>query len=469
MDGETLCLAERTNAGKQKHNMLGGAAHRACYCASMKCPAFSLTLLVMALSAPLAAQTAAPMPPPATITVDYDQHIKPILASKCFGCHGPRQQQSGLRLDLRQNALRGGDYGVVIIPGKSADSKLILRLTGAAVGLQMPPTGPLGADEIGILRAWIDQGADMPGRALDVAVVTATTEPRIQAFLDSIYRHDNAAVRKAIASDSSLARATDAAGSSALMHAAYAGTIDAVNALIATGADINAPNNRQATALHWAVLDADKVKLLLFRGADVNARTVEGRTALHSAAMQPAGSAIVKLLLESSADANVKTITGQTPLFEAAAVSLESMRLLLDKGADPNAKTETGVTPLMNVRVNGGVALLASRGANVNALGKKGETAIANAAEHGDVDGVKLLLDKRAEVNIADYRGYTPLMLAAHYDRDSAEIVRLLLSHGADPAATGEDETAATLAGKRGDTELARLLTNAQQTSARKR
>ena len=98
----------------------------------------------------------------------------------------------------------------------------------------MPPTGPLGPDEIGLLRAWIDQGADMPGRALDVAVETRTTEPRVQTFLDTIYRHDDAAVRKAIASDPSLARATDAAGSSALMHAAYAGTIDTMNAVISS-------------------------------------------------------------------------------------------------------------------------------------------------------------------------------------------------------------------------------------------
>jgi mono/diheme cytochrome c family protein len=41
--------------------------------------------------------------------INYEQEVRPILANRCFGCHGPRQQQSGLRLDLRQNALRGGD------------------------------------------------------------------------------------------------------------------------------------------------------------------------------------------------------------------------------------------------------------------------------------------------------------------------------------------------------------------------
>lgn len=109
-----------------------------------------------------------------SLTINYDQHVKPILASKCFGCHGPRQQQSGLRLDLRQNALRGGDYGVVIVPGKADESKLILRITGSNAGLQMPPTGALEDDDVGVLRAWIDQGAEMPGRADETVVVRRT-------------------------------------------------------------------------------------------------------------------------------------------------------------------------------------------------------------------------------------------------------------------------------------------------------
>ena len=70
----------------------------------------------------------APLPPPAARAVDYAADVKPLLQQNCYGCHGPEVQQAGLRLDLRQNALRGGDYGPVIVPGKSADSKLIHRL-----------------------------------------------------------------------------------------------------------------------------------------------------------------------------------------------------------------------------------------------------------------------------------------------------------------------------------------------------
>jgi ankyrin repeat protein len=393
--------------------------------------------------------------------VSYDQQVRPILASRCFGCHGPRQQQSGLRLDLRQNALRGGDYGVVIVPGHAADSKLIQRLVGSDAGLQMPPTGALPPEEIAILRAWIDQGADMPGRAAEAAVVERTTEPHVQAFLDAIAAHDLAAVRRALAADTTLARAADGFGSTALMHGAYAGTLAIMEALVEAGADVNARNARKASALHWAVADPAKMKLLLLTGADVNARTTEGRTALHLAALQPMGAPLVKLLLEVGAEVDARSILGATPLFAAAAVSVESTRLLLEKGADPNIPSQTGGTALMAARSSEIVALLVARGADVNARSKRGETALAAAAGRGDLMSVNLLLDQGADVNATDYRGYTPLMHAAQYDRDAPELIRLLLASGANVAATGEGRTALTIAARRGETELTRILREA--------
>jgi hypothetical protein len=116
-----------------------------------------LALFVSVLSAS-AAETK--LPPPLDRPVDFEKEVQPLLAAKCFSCHGEEVQQSGLRLDRRQLALRGGDYGPVIVIGKSAESKLIKRVANGDGGLQMPPTGPLTDEEIGILRAWIDQGAD---------------------------------------------------------------------------------------------------------------------------------------------------------------------------------------------------------------------------------------------------------------------------------------------------------------------
>src|SRR5256885_6758954 len=137
-------------------------------------------LLPLSMLSSLQAQSTTKLPPPAKLAVDYTQHVKPILATKCFGCHGQKQQQSGLRLDLRQNALRGGDYGAVIVPGNSAESKMIIRLAGSDAGLQMPPTGALPPEDIGILRAWIDQGAEMPGRANESLEEKKITDPKVQ-------------------------------------------------------------------------------------------------------------------------------------------------------------------------------------------------------------------------------------------------------------------------------------------------
>jgi ankyrin repeat protein/mono/diheme cytochrome c family protein len=398
--------------------------------------------------------------------VNYEQEVRPILANRCFGCHGPRQQQSGLRLDLRQNALRGGDYGVVIVPGKSAESKLIQRLIGSDAGLQMPPTGELPPEEIAVLRNWIDSGADMPGRAAETVVVERPTEPRVQIFFDVIAAHDLAAVRRMLANDKSLARSVDAAGSTALMQGAYTGTLAIMETLIDAGADVKASNRRKATALHWAISDPMKAKLLLLHGADVNAKTVDGRTALHAAAMLPMGGRVVKLLLEVGADVDARTLTGNTPLFGAVAAGLENTLLLLDHGADPNIPSQTGATPLMVARTTDVVWLLVAKGAHINARSKRGETALAAAAGRGDDGSVELLLSKGADVNATDYRGYTPLMHAAQYDRDSPDVVRMLLAYGANANVTADGQTAASIAARRGDTALACLLREAAAHSA---
>ena len=81
-----------------------------------------ITPLILTLSAPLITFAAQPE------KIDFEKHVRPLLEEKCFACHGDEVQQSGLRLDKRQNAMRGGDYGPVIIAGDSANSKLIKRV-----------------------------------------------------------------------------------------------------------------------------------------------------------------------------------------------------------------------------------------------------------------------------------------------------------------------------------------------------
>src|SRR5262245_56424735 len=80
------------------------------------------------------------LPPPAQTRIDFARHIAPIL-QRCQICHGAEQQMSGLRLDRREDAMRGGYSGAVIQPGKSASSRLILLVAGKEEGKIMPPIG----------------------------------------------------------------------------------------------------------------------------------------------------------------------------------------------------------------------------------------------------------------------------------------------------------------------------------------
>ncbi|MBX5494689.1 MAG: PSD1 domain-containing protein [Bryobacteraceae bacterium] len=113
----------------------------------------------------LCGQTA-DLPAPASRKVDFRKDVEPIFKTRCIGCHGAKQQMSGLRLDARTPALAGGYSGPVIQPGRSADSILIHRVAGMKDLMAMPPGGKrLSADEIAILRAWIDQGANWPEAA----------------------------------------------------------------------------------------------------------------------------------------------------------------------------------------------------------------------------------------------------------------------------------------------------------------
>lgn len=104
------------------------------------------------------------IPPPAERKGEYAADVKPLLM-RCLKCHNGEEQAGGLRLDGRKRALEGGDSGPLLRPGKSAESLLVQMVSGALEGKMMPPPNegtPFTADEIGLLRSWIDAGADWP-------------------------------------------------------------------------------------------------------------------------------------------------------------------------------------------------------------------------------------------------------------------------------------------------------------------
>ena len=403
------------------------------------------------------------MPPPAAMKIDFEQHVQPVLEAKCYGCHGAGKQLAGLRLDRRQQALRGGDYGKVIVPGDSANSKLIHRIAGSKAGMQMPPAGPLDPNEISILRTWIDQGPDYGNSQLSRAAMEAKpVSPAFVALLDSITANDLVRVRGELAKARELANAVDGAGSTALIHAAGRGSLAAMAMLLTAGADVHARNRRGATALTWALSDPAKVRLLVERGAAVNDKTSEGRVPLHIAAQQPGGAEVLELLLAGGANPNVADVAGMTPVHIAATTGSEALlRALIAAGGNVNAVSGNGSTPLILAAgsgANGAVRLLLENGADPSKVTKRNLSALASASYWGDVATMEKLIEKGAPVQLADHDGFSPLTYAAYSEVAGPEAVRLLVRHGAKPHPTVDGETPASLAAKRGATDVVKML-----------
>lgn len=125
--------------------------------------------------------------------VTYAKDIHPMLEGTCFRCHGPEKQKGGLRLDSLEAILKGGEDGKIVTAGKSDKSPLVIAIAQIDDEKAMPPKpkpgqfgrgpggpgGPGGApggppgggrggfgppkpltsEQIGLVRAWIDQGA----------------------------------------------------------------------------------------------------------------------------------------------------------------------------------------------------------------------------------------------------------------------------------------------------------------------
>ncbi len=94
--------------------------------------------------------------------VDFARDIRPILARRCYACHGPDLQEGSFRFDDRSTLLVEADTGEIpVVPGHVSDSELIRRISVEDESERMPPEGdPLSAKEIALLRSWIDAGAE---------------------------------------------------------------------------------------------------------------------------------------------------------------------------------------------------------------------------------------------------------------------------------------------------------------------
>lgn len=137
-------------------------------------------LLVALIAAPAAAdeEAAKPAAEPA-LTVDYTKQIQPILARRCYACHGPGDVAGGLNLAERDQALAETDSGeFAIVPGDVDASVLLARITTDDESERMPPEGDaVTAEEAELLRQWIEQGAPWAKHWAFEPLNTAVTPP----------------------------------------------------------------------------------------------------------------------------------------------------------------------------------------------------------------------------------------------------------------------------------------------------
>ncbi len=119
--------------------------------------AFSIGVLAV-----LSGILSAAEPVPAEHLEFFEKQVRPLLVQHCQECHGSKKQEAGLRLDSRRGFHKGTDSGPVIIAGNTDGSRLIQVLNYLPNETQMPPKGKLPAEQIAIIRKWVELGSPWP-------------------------------------------------------------------------------------------------------------------------------------------------------------------------------------------------------------------------------------------------------------------------------------------------------------------
>ena len=248
-----------------------------------------------------------------------------------------------------------------------------------------------------------------------------------------------------------------------LRHALITADREKTLHLLDRGVDWRMPDEEGAEPIHDAALggDSELVKMLLEMGADPNQKSQLGRTPVCEAVYtRRLGAA--RVLLEAGADPNVRPHTGAPPLLEAGIRgSLQIMRLLVPYRADPNVTTDYGqrYTALMHAAEGGDVDLvrmLVERGADIEATDVHGKRALMQAAVYSHLHVVAFLLDCGGEVNATDQAGHTALWWA---NKENPELIRFLLERGARVDGQGyNDRSVIATAVLRGQLDVIRSL-----------
>jgi mono/diheme cytochrome c family protein len=126
-----------------------------------------------------AAAPSAPLPPAASRPVDFARDIQPIFEASCVQCHARGKNKGGFSLETRADFLDGGESGAAAVPGKGADSPVLAMVAGLDPETIMPKKGrKLTPEQVGLFRAWIDQGMAWPESITFLKHEPANLNPR---------------------------------------------------------------------------------------------------------------------------------------------------------------------------------------------------------------------------------------------------------------------------------------------------
>jgi len=303
------------------------------------------------------------------------------------------------------------------------------------------------------------------GVLLSTASYAGTSE-----VADAAMKGDTAAVRGLLAKKADV-NAPQPDGTTALHWAVYNENVTLVDELLRAGADATVPNREGATPFYLASIAANPeiMAKLLKQGVDGNGTVLRhGETPLMFAARTGRPDA-VKLLLEAGAKVDAKDTMRQTTALMWAADEghAEAIKLLLDAGADANAQTTIeqakrrrgvvykqgddfhtgGVTALLLAARQGNldaVKVLAEKGADLNKPAGDGSTAMVVAIQNGHYDVARYLVEKGADINKANEKGWTPLYLSVKHrnletgtipvpnQEQATDFIKLLLDRNVD-------------------------------------
>ncbi len=405
-----------------------------------------------------------------------------------WAAHHDRLEMAGLLLEAGAEVDAANRYGVtpLALASVNGSARMIERLLEAGADPNLP--NPEGETPLMTAARTGDAGA-IATLLAHGAGVDATEAWRGQTALMWAAAQNQAAAVAALLDAGADANARSARGFTPLLFAAREGHVDVLDALVRAGADVDdaLPSNGMS-ALVLAVYNAqyDFATALLDLGADPDAAG-NGWTALHQVVWThrpnlgrnppfpvPLGDLdafdMVRALAAAGADLdarqtreprdgnrNMLNRVGSTPFLQAAKVAdVEMMQLLVDLGADPSITTAQGVTPLMaaagvgiwkigenpgtNDEALAAVRLAWALGNDVNAVDANGDTALHGAIHRGAGGVVRFLVEKGAEIDAVNGKGWSPLSVAQGvfypntFNRHPA-LVTLLLDLGADPNA----------------------------------